>query len=230
MTGQVSVDIARGDCAGAIWPGPLQDYPKGAELFHQGQPVRDVFYIAAGMVKLACTGADGRESILGLALPGQWLGLAPVIAGRPAPVSAHTCSPVVVKRMSAHAFRRRLEDDPAWSREVHRQHANELCEQMRWIGQLGTASARERLCRVLRHLIAALQIKKSAHGVRFAVPLHQWELARLLAITPEHLCRLVRELETDGLIRRDKGMLVVPDVHDLWPDDGDAAWRPHDYH
>jgi CRP-like cAMP-binding protein len=45
----------------------------------------------------------------------------------------------------------------------------------------------------------------------FSVPLTNQELAELLVITPEHLCRVLKEMEQKGLVRRDNGSLIVAD-------------------
>src|SRR3990170_2990163 len=43
------------------------------------------------------------------------------------------------------------------------------------------------------------------------LPLMHKELAQLIAVTPEHLCRLLREMEQQGIIKRNKGLVVVKD-------------------
>ena len=43
----------------------------------------------------------------------------------------------------------------------------------------------------------------------------RWELASLIAVTPEHLSRLLRQLRDDGVIRVNNGTIVVPDVRRL---------------
>jgi CRP-like cAMP-binding protein len=45
----------------------------------------------------------------------------------------------------------------------------------------------------------------------FTLPITNQELAQLLMITPEHLCRVLKGIEQKGLIKHDKGVLVVTD-------------------
>jgi CRP-like cAMP-binding protein len=41
------------------------------------------------------------------------------------------------------------------------------------------------------------------------IPLKQWEIAQVLAITPEHMNRLLKVLEEEGVIRRLRNILVL---------------------
>jgi len=46
----------------------------------------------------------------------------------------------------------------------------------------------------------------------FSLPLTNKELAQLLAITPEHLCRVLKESNQQDLIKHAKGVLTVTDA------------------
>jgi len=46
--------------------------------------------------------------------------------------------------------------------------------------------------------------------------LKNWEVAQLLALTPQHLCRLVKQLENEGLLMRKNGWIILSDPKKLW--------------
>jgi CRP/FNR family transcriptional regulator, cyclic AMP receptor protein len=201
-------------------------YPRGVELFQQGDVLDEVLYVETGIVKLERLDRDGLNMIVEMAFPCTWLGTAAVIAQMPSPVTAVTCTRTALAGMSAHVFRDLLHHDPALSFRIHEMHTRELCRQTGWIGQLSSANARERLQRVIRQFIDALRLPASDRGTRLQLPLKQWELARLIAITPEHLSRVLKDMEAEGMIRRDRGWVIVPDARRLC-DDGDyddAPW------
>jgi CRP-like cAMP-binding protein len=191
---------------------PAQAYPKGVQLFRQGNVLDEVLLVRTGVVKLARAGADGRESIVELAFGEMWLGAASVIVDRPSPVSAITCTETMITRIPANDFRRRLQESPALSLRVHEAHARELVRQTGWIDQLGSLSSRQRLELMMRKFISASSRQTQGGGVRLDVPLRHWELARLIAVSPEHLSRLLRQMEQEGVIERSKGWVVVSDV------------------
>jgi CRP/FNR family cyclic AMP-dependent transcriptional regulator len=204
---------------------PAQVYPRGVELFSQGSPPDEVLYVDSGLVKLVRADRDGTETILGLAVAGAWLGSASAIVRAPSPVAAVTCTRVLLQRIPARVFCDLLEQDPNLSRLIHHAHARELCRQTSWLAQLTSLSSRERLERVIRQLILSLGLHASARGIRLQFPLRHWEIARLIAVTPEHLSRLLKQMQLDGLIHREKGWLIVPDVTRLCPviEDGEVA-------
>jgi CRP-like cAMP-binding protein len=191
---------------------PAQAYPKGVQLFREGVLLGEVLLIRAGVVKLARTAGDSRESIIELAFRETWLGAASVIVNRPSPVSAITCTEAMITRISADEFRRQLRKASALSLRVHEAHARELHRQMGWIEGLASLSSLERLKLVMRRFIANLPGQTSDRGVRLNVPLRHWELARLIAVSPEHLSRLFRKMEREGIIERSKGWVIVSDV------------------
>jgi CRP-like cAMP-binding protein len=190
---------------------PAQVYPRGVELFHQAQVLAEVLYIDAGLVKLVRVDRDGTETILELALAGAWLGSAAVIVGAPSPVTAITCTSAMLQRIPAQVFCHLLEHDRDLSRLIHHAHAGGLCRQTAWLAQVSSLSSRERLERVIRQLIVALGLQASTRGIRLQLPLRLWEIARLIAVTPEHLSRLLKQMQGDGVIRREKGWVIVPD-------------------
>ncbi len=50
------------------------EFPKGAVLFHEGEPGDHMYVIVEGKVKLGQTSNDGRESLLGVLGPGEMFG------------------------------------------------------------------------------------------------------------------------------------------------------------
>jgi len=51
--------------------------------------------------------------------------------------------------------------------------------------------------------------------MRIHNPLKHWEIAQLISVTPQHLSRLLKRLEEEGIIRRNKGWLIISDYQRL---------------
>lgn len=195
--------------------GPVRTYPKGVELFAQGRMVEEVSYLVGGWVKLVEVDAEGHELIVHLASAGTWLGSAAAVANLPTPVSAVTCTSARIAAMSTTVFGALLGGDPEFSRQVHQAHAHALCRQMRQMLRLGALSSRQRLQYVIREFIGLDGQRRTKRGIRVTMPLLRRELAQLIAVTPEHLSRLLKDMEIDGLIQRDSGWISVPDIERL---------------
>jgi CRP/FNR family transcriptional regulator len=191
---------------------PAQVYPAGIELFQQGASVQEAYLIESGMVKLCHTDDRGNELILGLRFPRWFLGSAALILHRRSAVTVTTLTRCELHRIAAEAFMQMIRMDSLLSWQIHEMHSCELLDQVEQLAQLGTLSSRQRLEQVLGQLISALRLDQSPRDIRLNLPLKHWELARLIAVTPEHLSRLLKQMEGDGLIRREKGWVVVSDL------------------
>jgi CRP-like cAMP-binding protein len=73
----------------------------------------------------------------------------------------------------------------------------------------GCLPLRVRLAQVLGMLLDAQADRHTVTPVRLRLPVRHWELAQFLAVTPEHLSRVLKELVDEGVVRRDKGWLLV---------------------
>ena len=198
-------------------------YPVGTVLMQQGGDPGDVFYVEDGLAKLVRAGPDGREQILGLRGPGWFLGAALVLAFRAHPASAVALTPCRLRRLTRRAFLDLMAKDEALSWHVHQMHSREVLSQFQQMADLGTATSRQRLERFLRRFTEAAAPSRNGGGVRLALPLKRWELASLIAVTPEHLSRLLRQLRDDGVIRVNQGTIVVPDVRRLAAGDAEGG-------
>lgn len=199
-----------------------QLYPAGTVLVRQGSEPGGIFFIDDGLAKLVRIDANGREQILGLRGPGWILGAAFVLVGRAHPASAVALTACTSRRLSRESFLTMMETQPAFSWHVHRMHSREVLSQFHHMADLGVRTARQRLERVLRRLATATNPDGGVKDVRLVSPLKRWELASLIAVTPEHLSRLLRQLRDAGVIRVRKGWILISDLRELAADDADG--------
>ena len=198
---------------------PAQLYPVGTVLALQGCEARDIFFIEDGLAKLVRLDGNGREQILGLRGPGWILGAAFVLAGRSHPANVVAVTACTVRRLSREAFLAMLTEQPDLSWHVHRMHSREVLSQFHHMADLGARTARQRLECALQRLAAVTNPNGAGREVRLLSPLKRWELASLIAVTPEHLSRLLKGLRDDGVIRVDRGWIVITDMRRLASDD-----------
>lgn len=215
--------------AAAVW-GELdgwapQTYPAAVELIQQAAPVRELFFIVSGLVKLIYVGEDGKELILDLRPPGWLLGAASFIARRPFPAAVTTVTRCSLLRIPVSDFDSLLKTSPDLSRRLHEMHSHEICIQLDRTTQLVAMSARQRLEGLLRKLISAHVPNAPAGEIKLDLPLKHLEVAQLIAVTPQYLSHLFNELEAEGIIQRSKGWLIILDPLKLRPC-GDAHSQP----
>jgi CRP-like cAMP-binding protein len=196
---------------------PGQKYPTGFEVLRQSEIARDVWIIDSGVVKLVSFDEEGRELIVGVRLKGWVLGSASVILEQPNPVAAFTMTPCYLQRLDAATFSEMLSGNPTLSSWLHKMHSQEVFDQLVSITQASGLSARRRLERVLAQLIEPLEDNVQGIDARITLPFSDRDLAGVLRITPEHLSRLFRQLANEGVIRRNKGRIIVSDLRKLGP-------------
>jgi len=198
---------------------PSQGYPAAIELFQQGSPAQEVYFVDRGLVKLIHLEQDGRELIVDLRSPGWLLGAASVIAQKPHAVTAVTLTKCHLRHLPAQLFLSLLKADAQLSWQLHQMHSREVCDQVTRVVQLGCLSARHRLENLLWQLISALELSGLQREVRLQLPLKHQEIAELIVVTPAYLSRLFSQLEAENILQRKKGWLVISDPQALWHGD-----------
>jgi len=195
--------------------GVIRMYGPGSELLQQGTPADDVYLIHEGAVKLVWVEAKGRETIVGLRWHGCFLGVPSVITAKPCPTTVITLIRSVVERIPAESFRSRLQKDADLAWKVHQIQSRELYEQINWLGELACCSARSRLANLLTRLITSGETPAAGGNARVRFPLKKKEMAELIAVTPEHLSRLLHALSKEGHVKFRNGWIIIPDPQGL---------------
>jgi len=189
--------------------GASQLYHPNVELFRQDASASDIFLIETGLVKLSRIEENGREVIVDLRFPEWLLGAASVILKQPYAVSAITLTDCYLRRISAPNFYYLVESDPLVSVYVHQMHSREVLDKISNIAQLGCFTARERLIHLLSRLVSFSAKNETSLEFKIRLPLKYWELAQLIAITPEHLSRLLKQMEQKGILRQKENWLFL---------------------
>lgn len=191
--------------------GSLQVYPSGVELYRQDEQVQEVYWIEWGLIKLVRINRGGQEMIVDVWGGGQVLGLAAAILRLPVAVTAVTLTPCRLLRMPVEGIRRWIERLDEVSREIIQMVSREAYEQTLGRAAMGLLRARERVEWLLERLTCGLESAGRRKEIALPLPLRQWELAEMIGIRPEHLSRLLRQMEREGLVRRHKGRVVIID-------------------
>ena len=150
--------------------------------------------IERGLVKL-CRQEGDREVIVGLRSTGWWLGAAAVILEKPYPATAETLSRCDLRRIGARDFRRLLKTNSELAWHVLRELSREVHDHT--IGRSGLASSRARLRveRFLSELCRKQSVAEPPANFRLQWPAKQWEIAQLIAVSPQDLSRVLKDNE-----------------------------------
>lgn len=80
-----------------------------------------------------------------------------------------------------------------------------------WMANLGRRDSRTKVAYLLCELSVRLCQSGSTEAHDFTLPLTQEQISDIIGVTPMHVSRVLKELETDGLIARERRMIRVLD-------------------
>jgi len=199
---------------GGFDQGRVETYPAQSVIFHQDAHSHAVYLIEQGLVKLVRVVENGQSIIIGLRRRHWLIGAPAVLLDQQYSITAITLVPSTLRCIPARDFLDLVKTDEGFSWHLHRLLAREITKQMKNVEAINCLPAKDRMKRFLRDMIEE-QNPGGTEPTRISLPLTNKELAQLLAITPEHLCRVLKEMTQEGHIRHAKGVLTVIDPASL---------------
>jgi CRP-like cAMP-binding protein len=195
---------------------PYQLYPADTVLFEQGSFAQEAYFINDGLVKLHRVISGGKEFIVDLRFAGWLLGVPSIIVKEPNPVAAITLTKCRLRRLPANTFLDLIKSNSDFAWYIHQVQSREVFNEIARIVQLGCFSAQQRLEQLLWQLISATEPESMYKQVQLQLLLKHWEISQLIAVTPQHLSRVFKDMQKQGMIRQEKGWIIVPDPQRLY--------------
>lgn len=182
---------------------------RGEVLFLEGEPVRSLFVVERGLIKVYKLDPEGRKQVvLHLEGPGRVLAEVALFLDRPTyPASAEALEDSQVLAIPKERFFQLVEARPPLARALIRYLARRQGQLLHLLDRLVFHEVRERLCEFLLE-------KLSQEGQGFHLPTNP-ELAALLGTVPEAVSRNLGQLYRQGLIRLKGRRVEVPDPQAL---------------
>ncbi len=191
--------------------GSVRTFPAHTQIYQQGQTADVLYLIERGLVKLTRLAANGREVIAGIRRRHWLIGTTAVLLRREYTYTATTLVRTSLLCIPALYFLDLAKMNCQLSWQLNLSLSREVINLRKRLEANSCMTARDSLECFLRELIQEQEPDELQKTPEYPVPLNNLELAEIIAVTPEHLCRLLKEMEQDRLIRRDKGMLIVSD-------------------
>ena len=189
----------------------IQLYPAKAVIMKQNTPSHGVYLIERGLVKLIRETPKGNKVIISLRHRDWLIGASTVLLDRPYNFTVVALVPTLLRCISKRDFLDHVKRNEQFSWHVHQLLSRQILDQLKKLEAVRCLSAKDRLMHLLADTIREQGPVGPDTADRFSLPLTNQELAQLLMVTPEHLCRVLKRVEKQGLIRHDKGALIVTD-------------------
>ena len=180
------------------------EYRPGEYIMYEGEQPPGLFFVRRGRVRLSRTAPDGREQVLAMVGAGENFNAVPLFDERPNPATARAMSPVHCLLLPRDALLALMRKHPDLGIAALREMAGQLRELVVLVEDLAFRSVRERLARQL--------LSEAGEGA--AVLTHQ-ELAERTGTVREIAGRALRQLAQEGLVRLERGRVIVLDREGL---------------
>lgn len=182
---------------------------RGEVLFLEGEPVRSLFVVERGLIKVYKLDPEGRKQVvLHLEGPGRVLAEVALFLDRPTyPASAEALEDSQVLAIPKERFFQLVEARPPLARALIRYLARRQGQLLHLLDRLVFHEVRERLCEFLLE-------KLSQEGQGFHLPTNP-ELAALLGTVPEAVSRNLGQLYRQGLIQLKGRRVEIPNPQAL---------------
>ena len=181
-------------------------FSPGQMIILEGEPCQAVYFVAQGAVRMYRLSLEGREQVLAYLGPGESFNLVPVLDRRPNLATAEAVTEARLYTISCQRFHQIMREHHEAALAVLEHLAAEVRRLSDMVENLALHTVSTRLARFLLN-----------HAEGTPSPKHwtQQEIAVFFGTVREMVGRTLRGFTAAGLIRRQRGRLVVIDQDGL---------------
>ncbi len=181
-----------------------RNFAKNALVIREGAEGESLFIVTVGKVKVYLNDDNGKEIILSVLGPGDFIGELALIDDDSRSASVMTMEPSEFLVLPKAAFRDHLRKNPDLAMNIMRVLATRLRAADQMIGSLALMDVFGRVARTLT------QLAKPAEGRLVVTDRYtQQDIANMVGASREMVSRIFRDLTTAGLIQVEHGQIVV---------------------
>jgi CRP/FNR family transcriptional regulator, anaerobic regulatory protein len=193
--------------------GRTQKVARGQTVAWEGDESLVVANVISGVLKASMGLADGREQIVGIVFPSDFIGRP---FGHETPYSVTALTDAEMCIFSRKAFDEFARDHPDLEHRLLARTLDELDRAREWMLLLGRKTASERIATLLLQMSSRLQAPGCAGDAaaldRFELPLDRQQIGDVLGLTIETVSRQLSRMKGEGIIALPDRRSVI--IHD----------------
>ncbi|MEL6647445.1 MAG: Crp/Fnr family transcriptional regulator [Pseudomonadota bacterium] len=166
----------------------------------EGDRNKDFANVTQGVAKLMRGSEDGREQIVGLLFPSDFIGGPMSDASDDAPYTIEAVTPLDLCIFPRDGFEKLLERYPALERKLLDRTLSELQLAREWMVLLGRKTAQERVATFILHVAEKMRNHGCGGHIGFDLPLGRADIADHIGLTIETVSRQITQLRKKGII------------------------------
>lgn len=187
-------------------------YKRGQVVFEEGSNPLGVYCINSGKVKLYKHASDGKEQIIRIVKPGDFLGYRSMLAGTRYKLSAAAMEDTAVCMIPKNAFMELYQNNESFSKGLLSALCSTLDESYTKIADIAYKPVRGRVAEALLFLHNFYIDDKNPSGV---INIGREDLASFVGTVKETAIRMLKEFKDEGLIETDKSNIIIKDKEGL---------------
>ena len=186
-------------------------FDAGAVLFAEGERSTSLFSLSRGIVKITCHTSDGREQIVGIANPGSLLlGLQSLETDR-YQYTAVAETDVVACKIRHRGLLKEAESSSDIALRLLKALNAQLAHSRELMRVMGHKSAAAKIASFISLIIPESERDRQ----RFTLPFSRGEIASLLGLSEETVCRQMAKMKRDGILYSPRGRIEILDWNRL---------------
>jgi CRP/FNR family transcriptional regulator, anaerobic regulatory protein len=193
--------------------GRKQLFERGQTVVWEGEESLIVANVIKGVLKISMSMSDGREQIVGVVFPSDFIGRP---FGKASPYSVTALTDAELCIFTRTAFNTFAREHPELEHKLLQRTLEELDRAREWMLLLGKKSASERIATLLLEMSTRLSEQGCHTNIatlnRFDLPLDRQQIGDLLGLTIETVSRQMTKLKNAGLIELpDRKHVIIND-------------------
>jgi CRP/FNR family transcriptional regulator len=187
----------------------VKAYHKNQIIFLEEETGSYMYLVLSGKVKVANSGAAGKETILAIHRTGDFFGEMSLLDGKTAPATVSAMEDAKIISVSGADFHKYL----MHNEKVILQIINVLCSRLRqvWQTQSLSSSTADARIRMGIHQLAMRHGIRDAHGIIIDLKITHQELAEMVGTSRETVTRVLARLREQGIIEIDQRRMTLMD-------------------
>jgi CRP/FNR family transcriptional regulator, cyclic AMP receptor protein len=189
----------------------LRQLGDGECLYAQGDEGDGLFGVVKGRIRLSNSSREGKELLVMLVEPGDWIGEVSLLDGLPRSLDAYAMGECAVLFLPRQRFDKLLKSKP----ELYQYFIPMLCRKLRlalsYVEGAALFPLPARLAQRLLELLTFYGVEDDSQGSLIDVHLPQEDLAKMLGVSRQAISRELKRLEAEGIIKLAYGQLRVTD-------------------
>ncbi|MFM1580710.1 Crp/Fnr family transcriptional regulator [Helcococcus bovis] len=191
------------------------EYSKGETIFRSFDPADKMYIILDGEMKISKIMSDGKEQILYIYEPGDFVGGHNILSGDRYEYTAYALNKTTVLTISSYDVNNVLKHNIEFITKVLEQSYERIRKAEDLIDRLSVISTDVRVAKLLKTLVN-LYGKETDKGILIKYNITQEELGSLAGVSRETMSRKLNQFEEEGILSLvSRGKILIKDYEKI---------------